>query len=264
MRTGATERVQDLRRKIYDAAKSDKRKRFWGMYCHVIKEDFLYEAYKHAKENNGAPGIDGVTFEDIERNGLDKFIVEINQELEDETYMPVRNRPKAIPKTNGKVRVLGIPTIKDRVVQGTLKLVLEAVFEADFADNSYGYRPKRHQHDAVVRVAKAPMRKLTKVIDVDLTSFFDNVKHHILLAKVARRINDPKIMRLLKLILKATGKKGIAQGGPLSPLLSNIYLNVIDHMFEKAVKDTEWNGYQQIEYCRYADDSAPRRRVQVA
>ena len=254
MRTEATISLQDLRRKIYIAAKSDKRKRFWGMYCHVTKEETLHEAYKLVKENDGSPGIDGVTFEDIEEYGVDQYISEIKQELEDGTYLPMRNRRQEIPKSSGKVRVLGIPTIRDRVVQGALKLILEAVFEADFADCSYGYRPGRSQHDAVTRVAKAPMRRLTKVIDVDLSSYFDNVKHYILMAQVARRINDPKIMRLLKLILKANGKQGVPQGGVISPLLSNIYLNRIDHMFERAIRETRHNGYQQIEFCRFADD----------
>jgi RNA-directed DNA polymerase len=227
VKTGATKRVQDLRRKIYGVAKSDKYKRFWGMYCHVTKEDFLYEAYKISKKNDGSPGIDGVTFKDIGKAGLANFIAGIKQELEDGTYRPMKNRRKAIPKANGKERILGIPTIKDRVVQGALKLVLEAVFEADFAENSYGYRPKKHQHDAVVRIAKAPMRGLTKVIDVDLSAYFDNVKHHILLAQVARRINDPKIMKLLKLILKTSGKKGVPQGGLCEALHNPPYAKLL-------------------------------------
>ena len=254
VRTGAIDKVQDLRQKIYVAAKSDKLKRFWGMYRHVTKEETLHEAYRLAKKNNGAPGMDGVTFKKIEAAGLEQFIGQIKKELEDGTYRPDRNRKKAIPKANGKTRVLGIPSIKDRVVQGALKLILEPVFEAGFADNSYGYRPERSQHDAVVRVAKAAMRRLTKVIDIDLSAYFDNIRHHILLQKVSRRINDPEIMRLLKMILKANGKKGVPQGGVISPLLSNIYLNGIDQMYAKAVKETEYKGYQQIEYCRYADD----------
>jgi RNA-directed DNA polymerase len=254
VRTGATERLQDLRRKIYVAAKSDKRKQFWGMYCHVCNEDTLYEAYRFAKGNNGSPGIDGVTFKDIEAIGLDQFIQGIKEELVNGTYRPVRNRRVEIPKANGKVRILGIPTIKDRVVQGALKLILEAVFEADFADNSYGYRPRRRQHDAVVRVAKAGRRRLTKVIDVDLSSYFDNIKHDILMKKVGHRINDPQVMRLLKLILKANGRIGVPQGGVISPLLSNLYLNSIDHMMMKAINQTARNGYQQLEYCRFADD----------
>ncbi|MFZ1178668.1 MAG: group II intron reverse transcriptase/maturase [Mycobacterium sp.] len=254
VRTGAAWRVQDLRRKIYVAAKSDKQKRFWGMYRHVTNEDILYEAYRLVKEKHGSPGIDGKTFKEIEAEGLDKLIAEIKRELEAGTYRPSKNRRVEIPKAPGKVRVLGIPTIKDRIVQGALKLIQESIFEADFADNSYGYRPEKSPQDAIVRVATAGMKGLTKVIDVDLTSYFDNIKHHILLEKVSRRINDPRIMRLLKLMLKANGKKGVSQGGVISPLLSNIYLNGIDHMFERAVKETEWKGYQQIEYCRFADD----------
>ena len=254
VRTGAIKQVQDLRRKIYVAAKSDKQKRFWGMYRHVIKEEVLYVAYRQAKANNGAPGIDRKTFKDIETAGLEQFITDLQKELEDGTYRPSKNRRQEIPKAPGKVRILGIPNIKDRVVQGALKLILEPIFEADFADNSYGYRPGKSQHDAVVRVAKAGMKRLTKVIDVDLTAYFDNIRHHILLQKVSRRINDPKIMKLLKMILKANGNKGVPQGGVISPLLSNIYLNGIDQMFVKAVQETEYKGYQQIEYCRYADD----------
>lgn len=254
MRTGAIKQTQDLRRKIYVAAKSDKLKRFWGMYRHVTKEETLYVAYRLVKKNNGAPGIDGVTFKDIETAGVEQFITQLQQELLDGTYQPSKNRKQEIPKANGKRRLLGIPTIKDRVVQGALKLIVEPIFEADFADNSYGYRPGKNQHDAVVKVATAGMKRLTKVIDVDLSAYFDNIKHHILLMKVSRRVNDPKIMKLLKMILKANGKKGVPQGGVISPLLSNIYLNGIDRMFEKAVKETEHKGYQQIEYCRFADD----------
>jgi RNA-directed DNA polymerase len=247
-------KLQDLRRKIYLAAKSDKKKRFWGMYCHVVKREVLVEAYKMAKENNGSAGIDRVTFEQIEQEGIDKFIDEIHKELVTETYIPMKNRHVEIPKSNGKKRMLGIPTIRDRVVQGALKLILEAVFEADFSKKSFGYRPKKTQHEVVARVGQGIMRRFTKVIDVDLTAYFDNVNHHILMKKVSKRINDPKVMRLLKLILKASGKKGVPQGGVISPLLSNIYLNAIDHMFEKAIDETSRNGYEQLDYYRFADD----------
>jgi group II intron reverse transcriptase/maturase len=254
VRTGATETVQDLRRKIYQAAKSDKQKRFWGMYVHVTNPQVLEEAYRQAKKNNGSPGIDGVTFEQIEVEGTEQFLESIRQELKEGTYKPEKNRRVEIPKSPGKVRILGVPTIKDRVVQGALKLILEAIFEADFTQRNYGYRPGKSQQEPVARAAQGIMRRFTQVIDVDLTSYFDNIKHDILLKKVARRINDPKIMHLLKLILKANGKKGVVQGGTISPLLSNIYLNGIDHMFERAIKETEWKGYQQIDYYRFADD----------
>jgi len=204
--------LQELRRKIYLKAKSEKTWRFWGLYVHVCKMETLRQAYKLAKANNGAPGIDGVTFEAIEEAGLEDFLYEIRDELVSGTYHPMGNRRKEIPKGKGKVRVLGIPAIRDRVVQGALRLILEPIFEADFRDGSYGYRPKRRAHTAVNRVAKAVASGKTKVIDVDLEAYFDNVRHDILLGKVAQRMDDNNIMRLLKLILKANGKRGIAQG----------------------------------------------------
>ena len=247
--------LQELRRRIYIKAKAEKDWKFWGLYIHVTKMETLAEAYKLAKGNNGAPGIDGVTFEDIENEGAGQFLKKIQEELTSETYLPMKNRIKDIPKGNGKTRTLGIPTIRDRVVQGALKLILEPIFEADFQDGSYGYRPKRTAHQAVERTAKAVIQGKTQVIDVDLSSYFDNVQHHILLGKVAKRINDRKVMRLLKLILKANGKIGLPQGGLISPLLSNLYLNEIDKMLEKAKEFTKKkDGYIHIEYARFADD----------
>jgi RNA-directed DNA polymerase len=215
----------------------------------------LEKAYKMAKKNKGAPGIDEMSFKDIEEKGVQEFLNGIREELISETYWPTRNRIKEIPKENGKTRTLGIPTIRDRVVQGALKLILEPIFEADFQEGSYGYRPKRTAHQAVSRVAKAVVTGKTKVIDVDLSAYFETIRHHILLGKVAKRVNDNKIMRLLKLILKANGKKGVPQGGLISPLLSNIYLNEIDQMLEKAKEYTrKKDGYYHIEYSRFADD----------
>ena len=246
--------LQELRRKIYLKAKSDKTWRFWGLYGHVCKLETLREAYKMTKANNGAPGIDGVTFEAVEEAGLDDFLSKIADELLSCTYLPLANRRKEIPKGEGKVRVLGIPAIRDRVVQGALKLVLEPIFEADFCDGSYGYRPKRSTHSAIDRVSKAIINGKTKVIDVDLEAYFDNVEHQILLRKVAQRVDDDKVMRLLKLILKANSKRGIAQGGVISPLLANIYLNEVDKMLEKAKEVTSRGKYINIEYARFADD----------
>jgi len=246
--------LQELRKKIYLKAKSDKTWRFWGLYVHVCKLETLRQAYKLAKKNNGAPGTDGVTFEAIEEAGLDDFLTLIRDELVSCTYKPLANRRKEIPKGQGKVRVLGIPAIRDRVVQGALKLILEPIFEADFCDGSYGYRPKRSAHQAVNRVSQAAINGMTKVIDVDLEAYFDNVEHQILLRKVAQRVNDDKVMWLLKLILKAYSKKGIAQGGVISPLLANIYLNEVDKMLEKAKEVTRQGKYINIEYARFADD----------
>ncbi len=246
--------LQDLRRKIYLKAKSDKTWRFWGLYVHVCKMETLQEAYRLAKQNNGAPGVDGVTFATIEEGGREAYLLQIQTELISSTYLPLRNRRKEIPKDKDKVRVLGIPSIQDRVVQGALKLILEPIFEADFQEGSFGYRPKRTAHAAVNRVAEAVVKAKTRVIDIDLSAYFDNVRHHTLLDKVAERVNDDQVMRLLKLILKVGGKKGVPQGGVISPLLSNIYLNEVDKMLEKAKEVTRQGKYTYIEYARFADD----------
>jgi RNA-directed DNA polymerase len=214
----------------------------------------LQRAYRDAKENNGTPGIDGVTFDDIEKAGVEAFLEQIQNELVSGTYRPMRNRIKEIPKGNDKFRVLGIPAIRDRVVQGALKLILEPIFEADFQEGSYGYRPKRSAHAAVDRVAEAVVKNKTRVIDLDLRAYFDNVRHDTLLKKVAERVNDDQVMRLLKLILKAGGKQGVPQGGVISPLLSNIYLNEVDKMLERAKEVTRYGRFTYIEYARFADD----------
>src|SRR5881296_3227165 len=194
--------LQDLRRRLYVKAKAEKDWRFWGLYVHVGKLETLRAAYDVAKENHGAPGIDGVTFAAIEDAGVERFLVELRDELVARTYRPLRNRRVEIPKDGGKVRILGIPAIRDRVVQGALKLILEPIFEADFHDGSYGYRPKRTAQQAVARVAEAIVRNKTRVIDLDLAAYFDSVRHDLLLEKVAKRVQDDAVMRLLKMILK--------------------------------------------------------------
>nr|WP_245547388.1 reverse transcriptase domain-containing protein [Halobacteroides halobius] len=208
-----------------------------------------------AKEKAGSSGIDRVTFEDIEEIGVTKYLKEIREELVNRTYKPQINRKQEIPKENGKVRVLGIPTIKDRIVQGALKLILEPIFEADFQEGSYGYRPKRNAHQAVKKIEKAIITGKRKVIDLDLSNYFDTVKHHILLAKVGKRVIDKDIMHLIKLILKASGKEGVPQGGVISPLFANFYLNEVDKMLERATEVTKSKGrYTEVEYARFADD----------
>ena len=252
--TKASSGLQDLRRGIYVKAKAEPSWRFWGLYVHVCKMETLQEAYAMAKKNNGAPGIDGVTFEAIEAQGAEQFLEQIRSELTERTYVPLRSRRQAIAKDGGKVRVLSIPAIRDRVVQGALKLILEPIFEADFQPGSYGYRPKRTAHQAVDRVAGAIVQQKTCVIDLDLRAYFDTVRHHLLLAKVARRVQDEDVMHLLRLVLKASGKQGVPQGGVISPLLSNIYLTEVDRMLERAKAATRYGRYDALEYARFADD----------
>lgn len=252
--TKASISLQELRGKIYRKAKTEKQWRIWGLYCHICKKEVLREAYRLAKANDGAPGIDGKSFEDIEAEGVEGFLEGIGQELLNRAYRPLPNRKVEIPKGNGKTRMLGIPTVKDRVVQGALKLLLEPIFEADFKDCSYGYRPKRHAHQAIDGVTKGILHGLTRVVDVDLSGYFDNIRHHILLEKIARRVQDDDIMHLVKLILKANGEKGVPQGGIISPLLSNLYLNEVDEMMERAREVTRRSGYYNLEFIRSADD----------
>src|SRR6202049_3450684 len=215
--------LQDLRKSLYVKAKAEPTWRFWGLYVHVCKMETLQEAYQMAKSNDGAPGIDGVTFEAIEGSGVESFLKQIQDELVPHRYQAMQVRKKEIPKDGGtKVRVLSIPAIRDRVVQGALKLILEPIFEADFQSGSYGYRPKRTAQAAVLQVDKAIMQGKTRVIDLDLRAYFDNVQHYLLLEKVALRIQDAMVMRLLNLILKSTGKKGVPQGGVITPLTQKV------------------------------------------
>ncbi len=252
--TKASIDLQDLRRRIYVKAKAEPSWRFWGLYVHVCKMETLRAAYEMAKQNDGAPGVDGVTFEAIEAQGVETLLEQLRDELTEHTYQPLPARKQEIPKDGGKVRVLSIPAIRDRVVQGALKLILEPVFEADFQPGSFGYRPRRTAHDAIRRVAEAIVQRKTRVLDFDLRAYFDNVRHDRLLEKVAQRVDDADVMHLLKVMLKASGKMGVPQGGVISPLLSNLYLNEVDRMLERAREVTRNGKYAYIEYARFADD----------
>lgn len=246
--------LQDLRRRMYRKAKSDQTHRFWGLFVHLTKPETLAAAYQQAKRNGGAPGLDGQTFADVEAAGLDHFLAAIRHELRAGTYHPRPNRVAEIPKGEGKVRKLQIPCIRDRVVQGALKLILEAIFEADFCPNSYGYRPKRSPHQALAEVRRSLLRRMSTVIAVDLDHYFDTIRHDILLQQIARRVQDPAVLRLVKQILKAGGKIGVPQGGPFSPLAANIYLNEVDWAFDTIRRQTAQGPYEAVNYHRFADD----------
>lgn len=246
--------LQELRRRIYRKAKSDKEHRFWGLFVHITKMEVLEEAYRIAKRNGGAPGIDGQKFEDIEAAGKNTFLYAIREELISGTYQPKGNRLVEIPKGNGKNRTLQIPCIRDRLVQGALKWVLEAIFEADFCCNSYGFRPKRSPHRALAEVRRSLLRRMNIVIDVDLSKYFDTIRHDVLLSKIASRVQDGQVLHLVKQILKAGGKIGVPQGGPFSPLAANIYLNEVDWYFDGIRRQTADGGFEYVNYHRFADD----------
>ncbi len=246
--------VQELRRRIYRKAKSDKAHRFWGIFVHVTKIEILRAAYRIAKRNGGAPGIDRQSFDDIEAKGLEAFLAGVRYDLRNGKYQPQPNRRVDIPKGNGKTRTLQIPCIRDRVVQGALKLILEAIFEADFCPNSYGFRPKRSPHRALAEVRRSVLRRMFTVIDVDLSKYFDTIRHSVLLDKIAKRVQDPRVMHLIKQIIKVDGKIGVPQGGPFSPLAANIYLNDVDWTFDAIRRKTAEGNFEAVNYHRFADD----------
>jgi RNA-directed DNA polymerase len=238
--------LQELRTRIAQRAKSAPEHRFWGLYVHIAKLETLETAYAEARRNGGAAGVDGVTFEQIESAGRDAFLTELAEALRAHTYRPAPLRRREIPKEGGKVRVISIPTIRDRVTQGAVRLVLEPIFEADFSDSSYGARPRRSAHQALEVVSQGLLRRRLRVVDVDLSRFFDTIRHDRMMAKLARRIRDDAVLGLLKQFLVRTGERGIPQGSPLSPLLANLALNDLDHALDR--------GKALLTYVRYLDD----------
>ena len=261
------ENIRELQRKLYRKAKQEKEYRFYLLYDKVYRPDILSHAYKLVKSNKGAPGIDGETFDSIEERegGAEKYLEEIAGALKRKDYKPQAVRRVYIPKSAGGKRPLGIPVIRDRVVQMAVKIVIEPIFEADFQDNSYGFRPKRNAHQAVEDVNKHLFKGKIDVIDADISKYFDTILHDKLMQLVAKRIVDKQILKLIKMWLKAPiveeredGKKeykgnerGTPQGGVISPLLANVYLNVLDTLW--AVKKVQEKLGARL--VRYADDS---------
>src|ERR1017187_5176193 len=252
--TKAPVNLQELRRRIYRKAKSESSHRFWGLFAHITKMETLEEAYSNAKRNGGAPAIDHQNFEDIETQGRPAFLAAIREALITGRYKPKPNRRVDIPKGNGKVRTLQIPCISDRVVQGAVKQILEAIFEADFCTNSYGFRPRRSPHRALAEVRRSVLRRMSTVVDVDLSRYFDTIRHSVLLDKIAKRVQDPEVLYLVKQIIKVGGKIGVPQGGPFSPLAANIYLNEVDWAFDAIRRKTAEGPYEAVNYHRFADD----------
>jgi len=259
-------KIRELQRKLYRKAKQEKEYRFYLLYDKVYRMDILNHAYNLVKANKGAPGIDGETFDSIEERegGAEKYLEEVAGALKRKEYKPQAVRRVYIPKAAGGKRPLGIPVIRDRVVQMAVKIVIEPIFEADFRDNSYGFRPKRSAHQAVDDVANHLFKGRTQVIDADISKYFDTIPHSELMQVVAKRIVDKQILRLIKMWLRAPiveehedgkkeykgNEKGTPQGGVISPLLANIYLNVLDTWW--AVKKVQERLGARL--VRYADD----------
>ena len=236
-------KIRELQRKLYRKAKNEPDYRFYLLYDKMYREDILSHAYELAKPIRARRGWMGRRFEEIESEGLEEWLSGIREELRDKTYQPQPVRRVMIPKPGGGERPLGIPTIRDRVVQTAAKLVLEPIFEADLEPNAYGYRPKRSAQDAIQKVHKLLCEGYTDVVDADLSKYFDTIPHSELMQCVARRIVDRDMLHLIKMWLKVpveerdeNGKRqddgregsadcGTPQGGVISPLLANLYMN---------------------------------------
>jgi RNA-directed DNA polymerase len=261
--------VRRLQRALYVKAKNEPAYRFYLLYDKVVRDDILTHAYRVSRASSGArtPGVDGVTFAAIEADGREEWLAGLRRALQEKTYRPDAVRRVLIPKPGGGERPLGIPTIRDRVVQTAVKLVLEPIFEADFVDSAFGYRPERSAQDAVRVVHEALCEGHTDVVDADLSKYFDTIPHAELLQSVARRVVDRHVLQLLKMWLKTPveerderggrrmsgGKRstrGTPQGGVISPLLANIYM----HRFLRAWRDRGKDQQYQARVINYADD----------
>jgi RNA-directed DNA polymerase len=269
--------VRRLQRKLYVKAKQEPEYRFYLLYDKVHRDDILTHAYRLSRAARGAAGVDGITFDDIEAAGVERWLAALGKDLREQTYRPAPVRRVMIPKPGGGERPLGIPTIRDRVAQTAAKLVLEPIFEADFEDSAYGYRPRRSAQDAVRAVHTALCEGYTDVVDADLSKYFDTIPHHELLQCVARRVVDGDVLRLVKMWLKVPveerdepgrrrmsggqrSTRGTPQGGVISPLLANIYM----HRFLRAWRHRDKGRAYRARLITYADDFVIVSRGQAA
>lgn len=267
MRLTTPERIRRFQIKLYVKAKDEPTCRFHQLYDKMYREDILEHAYRLAKSQQGAAGVDRMSFADIEKQGEAEWLAAIRKELHDKTYRPAPVRRVLIPKPGGGERPLGIPTIRDRMVQTAAKLILEPIFEAEFVDGAYGYRPRRSATDAIREVHQAICTGYTDVVDADLSRYFDTIPHPELMRSVARRVVDRSMLRLIKMWLKApieewddqghrrlsggqNSKVGTPQGGVLSPLLANIYMHRYLRYWEQEGK----GGQFRAKVINYADD----------
>lgn len=258
-------KIRELQRKLYSKAKQEPGYRFYLLYDKVYREDILAHAYELAKANGGAAGVDGESFQKIESSGREQWLAGLREELKTESYRVQAVRRVMIPKPNGGERPLGIPTIRDRVVQTAAKLVVEPIFEADLEPNTYGYRPKRSAQDAVKKVHALLKQGYTDVVDADLSKYFDTIPHAELMQCVARRIVDGRMLHLIKMWLTAavmeqdddgnwrnlgSNQRGTPQGGVISPLLANLYMNRYLKYWREQGKGEVWRAA----IVAYADD----------
>lgn len=255
------ERVRVFQRKLYRTAKANPKRVYGVLYDKIYRKDILAQAWLNVKANKGSAGIDHQTIQDVEEYGVKKLLGEIQTKLINKKYKPRAVLRVYIPKSSEKMRPLGIPVVADRIVQAATKIVIEPIFEADFADFSYGFRPKRSAHDALREIYKWVNFGCQWVIDADLKGYFDTIPHDNLIALVRERITDKSVIKLIKMWLDAgimedgrihSAVTGTPQGGVISPLLANIYLNALDRYWVK-------NGYgtdrkHDAHLVRYADD----------
>jgi len=251
------DKVRQLRRELYVAAKRRGTRRFHALYDRICRGDVLAEAWQRVKVNKGAAGIDGETLSMIEQEGVTEFLQDLQQRLRTGRYWPQPVRRQYIPKPDGTKRPLGIPTVRDRVVQAAAKLVLEPIFEADFKDCSYGFRPERSATDALEAIRLTGGRGHRYVVEIDIQKFFDTIDHEKLMRLVEQRVSDRRVLKLLRKWLQAgvmvDGRResndlGSPQGGVISPLMANIYLNALDGIWERRCRHLG-------RLVRYADDA---------